>query len=278
MAQSTVRVEAFYPVPVETIREFRRLGHIFLREHSVSMCHDLIGASYPLAAGSYDKAIGNQQNVANGAFKSIRARTLANWLFDKDYQSAEAYKFKGFSPYINQLYNQKEWLRLEAVFKGAPHNIQPDGKSPVEVADTATLEMLYDWKKRRGRASQKKPIYIRKRKSIDAVKNNKSIFSRVGVMAGGWLKAAKMLGNKPRANTAAVYNQIWLQNGGLGSAMMTESEGEITYTFYNEYANIGGYMTKPAAKAAIAARHALCDAQFPLLWDETMKNTGYSPT
>lgn len=277
MAQSTVKVEAFYPVPIETIKEFRRLGHIFLREHSVSMCHDLIGASYPLAAGSFDKAIGNQKKVASGAFASIRARTLANWLFDKDYQSADAYKFKGFSPYINQLYNQKEWLRLEAVFKGPPHNIQPDGKSPVQVADKATLEMLYDWKSRKGNAKSKKPIYIRNWKSIDAVKNNKSIFSRVGVMAGGWLKAANMLGNKPKSGTT-MYNQIWLQNGGLGSADVQESEGEITYSFYNEYANIGGYMYKPAAKAALAARYALCSAEFPLLWDQTMKNTGYSPT
>jgi hypothetical protein len=36
-------------------------------------------------------------------------------------------------------------------------------------------------------------------------------------------------------------------------------------------------MNKPAAKAAIKARHALCDAEFPLLWDQTMKNTGYTP-
>jgi hypothetical protein len=275
MAQSTVRVEAFYPVPFETMREFRRLGHIFLREHAVSMCHDLISASYPVAAGSYDKAVKNQTKTVNSAFKSIRARTLANWLFDKDYQTAEAYKFKGFSPIINQLYNQKDWVQLEALFRGSPHNIQADGLAPVEVADTADLELLYKWKSLKGR--KKKPIYIRNWKSINTVRNNKSIFSRVGLMAGGWLKAAKMLGNKPRAGTAKVWNDIWLQKNGVGSAFITENEGEITYTYYNEYANIGGYMNQPAAKKALKARYALCDAEFPLLWDQTMKNTGYTP-
>jgi hypothetical protein len=89
-----------------------------------------------------------------------------------------------------------------------------------------------------------------------------------------------MLGSKPRAGgpySAGSFNHIWLTNNGVGNAYMMETEGEITYTFYNEYANIGGYMNKPAAKAAIKARHALCDAEFPLLWDQTMKNTGYTP-
>jgi hypothetical protein len=275
MAQSTVAVENFYPVPVETIKEFRRLGHIFLREHAVSMCHDLIGASYPNAASSYDKAIKDQTKAVNSAFKSIRARTLANWLFDKDYASADAYKFKGFSPHINQLYNQKDWVRLEALFRGSPHNIQPDGLAPVEVADTADLELLYKWKSRKGRG--KKPIYIRKWNSINTVKNNKSIFSRVGLMAGGWLKAAKMLGNKPRAGTAKVWNAVWLQTSGVGNSFITENEGEITYTYYNEYANIGGYMNTPAAKAALNLRYAFLNTEFPLLWDQTMKNTGYTP-
>jgi hypothetical protein len=275
MAESTVRVEAFYPVPVETIREFRRLGHIFLREHAVSMCHDLIGASYPNAAGSYDKAIKDQTKAVNSAFKSIKARTVAQWIFDKDYQSAVAWKFKGFSPHINQLYQQQDWVQLEAIFRGPPNNVQPDGLAPVEVADTADLELLYKWKSRKGRG--KKPIYIRNWKSIDTVKKNKSIFSRVGLMAGGWLKAAKILGNKPRAGTAKIWGDIWLQKNGVGTAFITEDEGTITYEFYNEYANIGGHMNSQPIKSALNLRYAFLNTEFPLLWEETMKNTGYTP-
>jgi hypothetical protein len=259
--------------------EFFKLSDEFLKEHSVGLCHDLIRASYPLAAGSYDKSIGSHNATVAKAFTHVKSRTLANWLYDKDYKSAEALKFRGTSAIINQLYQQKEWLRLEAIFRNPPHSIQPDGKAPVEVADKANLELLYKWKRinKGGKGKGKKakpPIYIRDKNSIDAVKNNKSIYSRVGLMAGGFLQAAMMLGNKPDRWTTKT-NFVWLNNAGKGRAIKSESVNHVEYTIENDYANINNYMQSQLPRAQLNKRYQDLDGLFPLIWEQTVKNTGF---
>lgn len=259
-------------VPEKTMEEFRRLSHIFLREHAVGLCHDFIRASYPLAAGSYDKAIEDQVKAVNLAFKSIKARTLANYLYNQDYESAEAYKFKGTSKKINDLIKQKEWVKLTFLF--AKMGIQPDGLGRQQVENNANLELLYRWKNQGGRG-KKPPIYIRKWKTIDTVRSDKSIYKRVGFMAGGWLMAANDLGNKPDKGTAK-SNYIWLNKAGSGGASVVENKNELIYFINNNYANIGGWMGRSQPKDAFDKRKKMLDSIFPSIWNEAIKNVPLS--
>ena len=94
-------------------------------------------------------------------------------------------------------------------------------------------------------------------------------------MAGGWMIAAKILGNKPDKSTKKVSGAVWLQNKGRGTAKISESESEVNAMIENNYANIGGWMENQAPQQAINYRHMKMNSLFPLIWDEACKNVGF---
>jgi hypothetical protein len=136
--------------------------------------------------------------------------------------------------------------------------------------------MFYDWNKgRRQKGVKKKPIYIRNIKSIQTLVNNRSTATRVGLMAGGWMIAAKILGNKPDKSTKKVRGAIWLQNKGRGAANVKEVNEGVDAFVENEQANIGGWMRNPAPQNAIKYRHLKMNSLFPLLFMEAVIASGF---
>lgn len=276
-----VHVEESYMPATRALRdEYRRLSEIFLREHATGMCHDLVHASLPLAttgqaaAWSFDKVMKNYQKTVGIAFKPIKSRTFGQYLLNQDWASCEAYGFKSTNKTINSLIAQKKWADVLYQFMRMG-GITPDGLGRQRVEDTADLEMLYLWKKGRKKGGKKPPIYIRKPQSIQSLAKNNSAASRVGLMAGGWMIAARALGNKPDKTTKKVSNAIWLQNKGRGKAEFKTSNDEISASISNDYANIGGWMNNQAPKNAVKWRHMKMNSLFPVIWEDALKASGF---
>ena len=275
--------DSFMPLTDAFRKEYRALSKKFLDEHATGMCHDLINASLPLAtagqanAWSFDKVHKNYQRSVLTAFRPIRSRTLGQYLLNQDWKSCEAYGFKGTNAYINNLISQKKWPEvLQAFMRNG--GITPDGLGRQRVEDNADLQAFYDWnRKRKPKGGIKQPIYIRNPRSIQTLVNNNSTATRVGLMAGGWMIAAKKLGNKPDNSTKKVTSAIWLQNKGRGEAKREETAEECSVMIRNEQANIGDWMSNVAPKRAIDMRHLKMNSLFPLLFEEACKNSGFKP-
>lgn len=277
--------DSFMPATRAFWDEYRKKSKEFLKEHSTGMCHDLVHASLPLAtkgaatAWSFDKVMKNHQRTVLTAFRPIQSRTFGQYLLNQDWKSCEAYGFKGTNAHINSLVAQKKWADVLQAFMRRG-GITPDGLGRQQVEDTADLQMLYDWKKKRtpkgaNKTGKMKPIYIRKPQSIKTLVNNNHASTRVGLMAGGWMIAAKILGNKPDKTTKKVANAVWIQNKGRGSAKMEESGNEVSVFVKNEQANIGGWMKNPAPQNAIKYRHLKMNSLFPLLFMEAAIASGF---
>lgn len=273
--------DSFMPASRAFWDEYRKKSKEFLDAHATGMCHDLIRSSLPLAtagaamAWSFDKVNKNHQRTVLTAFRPIRSRTLGQYLLNQDWASCEAYGFKSTSAYINNLISQKKWPDVLQAFQ-RHGGITPDGLGKQRVEDSADLQMLYEWKKnRKPKGGKKAPIYIRKPRSIQTLVNNNSTATRVGLMAGGWMLAARKLGNKPDPSTQKVTGAIWLQNKGRGGANRAESGNECSVMINNEYANIGGWMKNPAPQRAINYRHLKMNSLFPLLFMEAAIASGF---
>lgn len=279
---SIVHIEdSFMPASRAFWDEYRKQSKEFLLGHSTGMCHDLIHASLPLAtkgaaaAWSFDKVNKNYQRTVLTAFRSIKSRTFGQYLLNQDWKTCEAYGFKSTNANINNLISQKKWVDVLNAFMRMG-GITPDGLGRQRVEDTADLQMFYDWNKgRRQKGIKKKPIYIRNIRSIQTLANNRSTATRVGLMAGGWMIASKILGNKPEKTTKKVRGAIWLQNKGRGSAKMEETADEVSVFVRNEQANIGGWMRNPAPQNAIKYRHLKMNSLFPLLFMEAAIASGF---
>lgn len=273
--------DSFMPASRAFWDEYRKKSKEFLDAHATGMCHDLINSSLPLAtrgaamAWSFDKVQKNYQRSVLTAFRPIRSRTLGQYLLNQDWASCEAYGFKGTNAHINNLISQKKWPDVLTAFM-RNGGITPDGLGRQRVEDTANLQMYYEWQKgRKPKGAKRLPIYIRKPQSIQTLVNNNSTATRVGLMAGGWMIAAKMLGNKPDPSTKKVTGAIWLQNKGRGGMKRAETADECSVMINNEYANIGDWMKNPAPKNAIDYRHLKMNSLFPLLFMEAAIASGF---
>jgi hypothetical protein len=277
-----VQIEESYMPATRALKDkYRELAKVFLREHATGMCHDLIKSSLPLStkgaamAWSFDKVMKNHQKTVGIAFRPIKSRTFGQYLLNQDWASCEAYGFKSTNKTINSLISQKKWADVlqEFMRRGG---ITPDGLGRQQVEDRADLEMLYKWKKgRKPKGGKKPPIYVRKPQSIQTLMTNNSVATRVGLMAGGWMIAAKALGNKPDKRTKKVTGVVWLQNKGRGSVEVKDSESETSISITNDYANIGNWMNNPSPRAAVKKRHDTMNLWFSQIWDDAVKATGF---
>lgn len=289
-------IQSKWPVPQSVYDEYRKLSHIYLRENGVGLCYDLINASYPLnskgaqdTAARYDKAVGNVAKVAGAAFVSIRARTLANYLYNMDYASADAYGWKAVgnnksAKYINNLISQKDWVTLAHYF-AVTLKVPTDGLGRQHVVDSINLELLYNWKKKPSKRGQKKPIYVRQWKTLQSQIQGLATVGtgeeRVGLIAGGWLIAAMAMGNVPNKGTVVVA-PAWLQGQGKGGYSISEDKNMVSYEITNLYGNMGSLMknqkyqsNKSTQLIAWERKKMIMDASFKQIWIDTVKSTAF---
>lgn len=290
MITVTQEINTFMPLSVAFKKEYRRLAKKFLEEYGTGLCHDLAAQSVPLYAmggnanAAWAKHMVDHKKRTSLAFKPIQSRTFGQYLLNQDSQSLEAYGFKSTSPVINKLVAAKQWQRLLYVFMKNYGGITPDGLGRQAVYDKADLALLYKWTLDRGTSSGGKkggkkgnPYYIRDRKSIQQVMNA-SPSQKVGFMVGGWLMAARMLGNNPDPATRRVQQAVWMQGKGKGYAKLIQDEDEISVRLLNVYANIGGYMKNSHIEGALNRRWRLMNKAFPKVFWEAAKNVGWEPT
>ena len=252
-----------------------------LTENAVGICFDLANTSLPSTdkhpiSDAFNDFIKNHQLWTKAAFRTPKDRLLKYWIVEGDVKSIKAYvtqtNFRFTNPHLDKWMLAGNYKTLQNYFI-ADMAKNGETKPPrAKVYDDASLELLYKYKMGFLKTKKDEKFYIRNPKSIDAVLKDKSVYNRVGLMAGGWQKAARDLGGKADANTKP-FNQIWANGKGKGYGKIVKvvQPRSITVTVHNAYGNIFGWWEKERSQEVVRKRKAIMDAAFKSIITQVTK-------
>ena len=232
-----------------------------VQQNAIGAMYDMIEATMPFPKGSqsgggtldaFNHGFRLYQATVDKAFKPLESRPIGDYVMDRDYDAIIKYNIVWENPYIRKDFEDGNFDAIYEAFQNAGWTKSP---YPMNTVDDATIELLHDYRAKFGQNGIKSvspydSYNVRNKATITKLRNaNNQV--KIGFMAGGWLKCAVQLNDKPDKYTQE-RKPIWMFGKGDGIAIV--STNKLTINCKNSYGNFGGWFKSYGIQLALLKR------------------------